>query len=499
MLDGHPPQKYIWETTCVSTLFSWPQWQHTVISWPLLISLYGSLGVGRAAADPETEAATNQLPARIQLTLVDDQTIHYATFQSHNQKVVEHEGQVYMTHLRACNVEYTDQLWRLSCSRDGGVRFETLCEESAATNPPLLEVDELGNLYLLRVDFVSHDAYLDRWPRGAADRAQARSTTRIPNAAAGKYAAMIDPNRQLIYFFSHNNTFHRLRLDGTLVDSRNLLTAGPHGLLQYPLLSLDPHGKLHLAWTTQKHGEYLYWDIHHAWSGDGGETFRSWSASESVPTAELTLPIIADDTGPTCASAWMMSSRHTWLSSSLATQNHWHGAVPGESNPPRQHYVRYRLSTGQRELDRQPELLVSPSSCRVWMAFWWRTGGGRASTWWATTMGTLPAWSAMMGSTRATMRARATIRPVFDRRLSLTAAMTRSWDRSPTKLAPGNYRSPVPSLLFSYLGKPVNQWSADNRGRATSQPPDQRRAVAEAGLPPRRVGYEPLTIHAKDH
>lgn len=312
------------------------------------------------------EAQTDpSLPGQVRVTLVDEPVIHYATFQSHNQKVVEGGGLIFMTHLRSRNEAYTDQAWRLSVSRDAGASFVTLVEQSDATNPPVLECDPAGNLYLFRVDFVGGDAFLDRWEassikswldKPSTDR-PVPQTTRIPGGAAGKYSAMIDPARDRLYFFSHNNTFHRLRLDGTLVDSRVLLASGPNGLLQYPLMSLNPNGELHLAWTTQKHGEYMYRDIHHMISEDGGDTFVSWQASGDGVRTKLELPIIADETGPALRVTLDDEFEvHTWLASGLATAEHWHGFYQAQSNPPRQHYVRYDLKTGKKQIDRYPKV-----------------------------------------------------------------------------------------------------------------------------------------------
>lgn len=289
--------------------------------------------------------------APVHLTLLDEGVIHYATFQSHNQKVVVRGRDVYTAHLRTRNEEYTAQTWRLSRSDDGGETFQVMCEETLGTNPPVLEIDDEGHLFLIRVDFPSQAAFLDRWPHGAARDASGRTTTRIPHAAAGKYAAMLDEPRDQIYFFSHNNTFHRLRTDGTLVDSVTLLKEGPNAILQYPQLALDEQGWLHLSWTTQKHGVYLYWDIHHILSTDGGATFRTM---EGRP---LELPIVADDTGPaTRVSLDDEFEVHTWLSSSLARGGKWHGLYLAQGQPPRQHLVRYDLATGRKEFDRQPEL-----------------------------------------------------------------------------------------------------------------------------------------------
>jgi hypothetical protein len=305
------------------------------------------------------------LPGRVEVTRIDEPVIHYATFQSHNQKVVEAAGLIFMTHVRSRNAAYTEQSWRLSVSRDGGASFATIAEQSGATNPPVLESDTRGNLYLFRVDFLNGDAYLDRWEanqiRSAIDPSQQAipkpTTTRIPGGAAGKYAAMIDPERERLYFFSHNNTFHRLKLDGSLLDSRVLLAPGPNGLLQYPLLSMNPKGQLHVAWTTQKHGQYMYRDIHHMYSDDGGESFYSWQPSGEADSVRLELPVIADESGPALRITLDDEFEvHTWLASGLATNTHWHGFYQAQTQPPRQHYVRYDLKAGKKQIDQYPRV-----------------------------------------------------------------------------------------------------------------------------------------------
>ena len=338
----------------------------SLIRYPLLgWSIFLLAWFGLCHPVPTYGQQWDSLPGRLKVTQVDAPVIHYATFQSHNQKVVEAAGLIFMSHVRSRNEAYTDQSWRLSVSRNGGADFVTIAEHSGATNPPVLECDSSGNLYLFRVDFLSGDAFLDRWEAN-----QLRSfvnhpeqprpmpkTTRIPGGAAGKYAAMIDRQRDRLYFFSHNNTFHRMKLDGTLLDSRVLLAQGPNGLLQYPLLSLNPLGQLHLAWTTQKHGQYMYRDIHHMFSDDGGESFYSWQPSGEPVSIRMELPVIADDAGPALRITLDDEFEvHTWLASGLATHTHWHGFYQAQTVPPRQHYVRYDLKTGKKQIDQYPKV-----------------------------------------------------------------------------------------------------------------------------------------------
>ena len=284
---------------------------------------------------------------RIELTCVDPEATGYGTFQSYNQKVVSNRRGIFMTHIRSRNEPYTAQAWRLSRSRDGGRSFTTLYAETNATNPPVLETDVEDNLYLVRPDFLDGHAYLYRFL--ASDDYRGPVITRISNGSAGKYSLMLDGARKQLYYFAHNNTFHRLALDGTVLSSTNLLAPGKSAILQYPLLSLDTDGVLHAAWTSQAHGRYLYWDIHYLQSADGGLAWRT------VSGRPLPLPVIADEGGP--ADRITLDDEfefHTWLSSFLAKDEKLHFLYLAQTQPARQHYVRYDLKTARRELDLQP-------------------------------------------------------------------------------------------------------------------------------------------------
>ena len=310
--------------------------------------LAASLFLWVSAPTGGAEQGNAEAQPRFELMCVDDEAIGYATFQSHNQKVVSNRHGIFVTHLRTRNEAYTAQTWRLSRSTDGGRSFTTLFEATHATNPPVIETDDLGNVYLIRVDFVDRDAYLYRFLAERQFRDPA--VTKIPKGAAGKYAMMMDPRRKQIYFFAHNSSFHIVGLDGTVLKSHKLLRPGTNAVLQYPLLSCDRDGTLHAAWTTQKHGQYLYWDIHHMLSPDAGE---SWRNLDGTP---LTPPVIADDTG----GALQISlddeyESHTWLSSFLVKGGKVHFTYQAQTKPGRQHYVRYDASTGKRDQHCQPE------------------------------------------------------------------------------------------------------------------------------------------------
>ncbi len=299
-------------------------------------------------ADVATTVSSSPSLVPVELVCVDSEATGYATFQSHNQKVVANQCGIFMAYLRSRNEAYTEQQWRLLRSTDKGRTFSVVYEDVHATNPPVLETDEAGSLYLARVDFVDGNAYLYRFP--AAADFQKPSVTVIPKAAAGKYAMRYDPLRKQLYFFSHNNSFHVIDLDGNVRKSTTLLQEGPHAVLQYPCLDMAPDYTLHAAWTTQKHNVYLYYDIHHMLSEDGGDTWRNLDGTA------LTVPVVADDTGPaTRITLEDEFENHTWLSSFRVKNGKLHFVYLAQQTPPRQHYMRYDIARAERDLDCQPK------------------------------------------------------------------------------------------------------------------------------------------------
>lgn len=304
----------------------------------------GLLGIalaGRALAE-------RTFSSRVELTLVDREAINFATFESYNQKVVCNRHGIFITHLRTRDERYMAQTWRLSRSTDGGRTFVAVYEAVHPTNPPVLETDPTGNVYLARPDFADGNAYLYLF---LADKDfKSPAISKIPGGSAGKFAMVLDRQRQQLDYFAHNNTLHILGLDGRVIRSLDLIRPGKNAALQYPLLALDHEGRLHAAWTTQKHDKYLYWDIHHMVSSDAGQ---SWHRLDGQ---KLDLPVVADDTGPSLRiSLDDEFDCHTWLSSFLVKQGKVHFLYLAQRQPPRVHYMRYDVATGRRELDRQPQ------------------------------------------------------------------------------------------------------------------------------------------------
>ncbi len=319
------------------------QMKHSAPCLGLLITL-----VAFAAAETAPVTPYAQVLNPVEVVCVDAEATGYATFQSHNQKVVSNKHGIFMAYIRTRNEAYTAQQWRLLRSTNGGRSFSVIYEDTNATNPPVLETDEAGNIYLIRVDFLDGNAYLYRFLAEKGFREPL--VTVVPRGAAGKYAMRYDPSRKQLYFFPHNNTFHVIGLEGAVHKSCTLLQQGPHAVLQYPYLDLGPDGTLHAAWTTQKHDVYLYYDIHHMCSRDGGET---WQNLDGTPIA---IPVVGDDTGPAMRITWDDEfENHTWLSSFRVKNGKLHFVYLAQRSPSRQHYMRYDITTAKRDMDLQPE------------------------------------------------------------------------------------------------------------------------------------------------
>lgn len=279
----------------------------------------------------------------LEVTCVDDQATGLGTFQSTNQKVVANRHGIFMTHLRSRNEAFTAQTWRLSRSTDSGCTFQTIYESTDGTNPPCVETDEEGNIHLVRLDFNDGRAYYYRFL--AENDFRNPSVSSFPSPGTGKNATCYDNSRKQIYYFANNGWFYVLKSDGTVSSSLQLAQFGAVGRIMYTLLTLDTDGTLYAAWTTQKHGVYLYWSIHCIKSTDGG---KSWLRLDNTP---LNVPIVDDPEGPTDEiTSEDEHEVHTWLASLLAKDGKLHFMYMAQFNENVQRYCRYDIAAGQRDI-----------------------------------------------------------------------------------------------------------------------------------------------------
>ncbi|MEK7633617.1 MAG: hypothetical protein AAB437_02125, partial [Patescibacteria group bacterium] len=290
---------------------------------------------------------------KIDVTTIDPQATGYGTFQSNNQKVVANQYGIFVTYLHSRNEAYDQNTWRLSRSTDGGKTFSTIYENINGTSAPVIETDTQGNIYLAHPDWgIGYtQTYALFYIFTPSNNFTNPTISQIPNSASGKYAMMIDEPRGQLYFLAHNGTFSVLGLNGDVRKNYELLTGGSSAYQMYSYLYLNVNGDLYVAWTTQKKDKYMYWDIHFMLSKDGGLTWQKPNGQT------LTSPVVSDETGPTDRITLNDEfDVHSWLWTIIVKNGKAHFAYMAQFPLPntRQHYVRYDLSTAQKDLDIYP-------------------------------------------------------------------------------------------------------------------------------------------------
>lgn len=247
----------------------------------------------------------------------------FATYQSHNQLVVQNRKGIFAVFLDSdpdsTQVPRTNS-WMLMHSTDGGKTFQPIFHAVGHAMAPTVETDEDDNIYVFAA---TRPEPIDNSNRGqlAFHRFDSAQNYRNPSVTlidlgifVDKFTAIYDRGRQQFYFAPYlNSPFLVIDKAGRLVKSVRLFTSGPNGLLEYPQLALD-HDKLYLAWTTATPVKpWRYYTIHLIESDDGGV---SWSSRATGP---LSLPFPSDDTGPVQPVA-----RGSWLASFRAVDGVLH-------------------------------------------------------------------------------------------------------------------------------------------------------------------------------
>jgi hypothetical protein len=291
-------------------------------------------------------------PVHIDPVFVADSTTNYATFQSHNQKVVENDYGIFLTYITS----FPSSAWHLVRSTDGGATFHTVYENMHVTNAPAMETDEAGNIYLIHSqnhDLFGSPALFYRFD--AASGFGLAATSQIPGGSSGKFTTFFDRLRDQIYLFTFwdypTHNFFALSRSGSVLYSYALTSPGPNARIQYPHLRMDGYD-LYAAWTNQ--GIYSsspdYRSIHFMRSGDGGHNWHT------VGGSSLRLPVVADDTGPaTMISLYDEIYVNTWLSSFHVDAAGIHFMYYAYPPVDREHYVRFSKSTGTCDINLFPD------------------------------------------------------------------------------------------------------------------------------------------------
>ncbi len=291
---------------------------------------------------------------------MNSDTTAFSTFQSHSRKVVWNNHGLFMTYLlRRGDLSYTAQTWRLVRSADGGRSFETLYESTDATNPPPIETDAEDNILLVYPDWVKNCSFFLRF--SPADGYRTPAAVTLPGTIGGKFAACLDRGRGLLYYVPNGGHLHVLDTRGNVVHDAPLVRHGKRSSFEYPHLCTDEAGAVYLAWTTDRHGSFLYDSIRVLRSDDRGRTWRR------LDGRGVSLPADADDPeASTPVTAPEEAERNKFLASFAACRGKLHfmyRANPLRADNPEmkvstddfaggfQRYVRFDTATGARELD----------------------------------------------------------------------------------------------------------------------------------------------------
>ncbi len=306
-----------------------------------------SLSVNAGSGDPGIPTG------QIEFVRIDSNCTYYATFQSHNQKVVQNENGIFLSYL----VDYEDKApwlgtWNLARSTDGGKTFQTTYSSPrVGSKAPCLENDENSDILAICGDESDPKRPLLLFKFSADRNYSDPDIFRINFAASGKYSMDYDIGTRKLFVFNHYGRLFIINAtDGNLIRRRRIVEIeGANATTQYPHTFLDQGGTLHHAWTTQKKGEYLYWDIHYIRSPDDGQT---WYRADGTL---LSTSIGPDDTGRSTQIILQDEFEyHTWLSNMIIKDGKVHFAYLAQKPEPRQHYVRIDLETGVTDMRIQP-------------------------------------------------------------------------------------------------------------------------------------------------
>lgn len=355
-----------------------PQSRCPKVGW-LKRSRVGILGLSALAWSMAGSPASAQLQP-ITFTPLDAHTTSgYATYGSHNQKVLVNQYGIFVAYLHQYGepVPGTEKMqWRLQRSVDGGASFTTIDQSpdiylpgNEYTYPPVLETDNAGNVYMLRQSpGVLAPAFL-RIYRASQNFAPTQLAV-IPNSCSQKYSMLLDEARGQIYYVAHtyhgapvlpDNSyapmwFYVIGLDGTAIRDYRLTqrcTPGAGCVLadaSYPQLALDEQGVVYVAWSNvsgNSSGTFEHYSSYVMKSQNGGVSWQTLSGTL------LSLPVVADGPGwatliSDAAELGVNQSKMLW--GMLVKQGKLHFAYRN-SGTTHQRYVRIDTATGQRDVN----------------------------------------------------------------------------------------------------------------------------------------------------
>ena len=315
---------------------------------------------GETDADDEADVADATDPLRaVTITSIGTDLTYYATFQSHNQRVVSTAGGYFMGYLLSRNDSAGGGQWRISRSIDAGLTWTPLyTSATTGSSPPALATDPDGNLYAASVNFLdaSRPAYITKWSAG--DYSLVATGTYPGFGGAGKYTLVYDECRDQLVYASYDGQLLVVDPDdlGASTSHRVMSSAGEHAWAQYPHLFMVGC-ELYHAWTTS-FSSTSYYSIHAAKSPDGGTSWFQLQAEACDGSDEwwtrneawrLPSPFNPDDTPPssTQVSYTEENGAHTWLSNMIVHRGKIHFAYWAQTYG--DVYTRFDDGPGYRE------------------------------------------------------------------------------------------------------------------------------------------------------
>lgn len=315
------------------------------------VSLLGAtLCQGLAGADA---------PTPFPVTYLDTVDAQYATFSSHNHKIVQNQYGIFMTYWDG----QADDLgnWKLVRSLDQGASWGTIAWESTSAKPPVLVGDVEGSVFLIWSDRRDMDKPETGRPArfrrfDPEDGFKGSSDTLIPDGASDKFTAIYDRDKGVIYYLSfmqaseYQLNFYELDRLGNVMFSRSALVVpdvmmpAPFPYPIYPHLTLAGD-RLYAAFTTTLSGGD-YRTIYYLWSDDEGRTWRSPLGQLPGPPA----PGSYNGSGCQAINLPDEANTRTWLASFIEKWGELHFAYQA-SDLGRQHYMRFGPENGSRISD----------------------------------------------------------------------------------------------------------------------------------------------------
>ncbi len=263
-----------------------------IIDLSMLLSGFGSTPSPGTAYNAVTQVATPNT--------------YYATFQSHNQRVVANSHGIFMSWLQTWSGAGSENgIVRVARSTDGGKTFQTLLDQPIIGHyPGTVETDNAGNVYVFitSLDWKNASGYANARMFKFTPEANFLNPTYATLSGGGsdKFTSAYDAERNQLYYVQGDaslngvNKFFTISTAGTVTSVKDVTKTGQVAYPHYPHLQAAD-GKLLLAWTnTALANSSGYYDVRFLVSQDGGQTWLG----RSGPVA---LPVVADENGPSFA------------------------------------------------------------------------------------------------------------------------------------------------------------------------------------------------------